>query len=174
MGVYKVSTQGTSRYTYPTERQTSNTTSALCHFCPFVFIVFRFSFIRMSIWVFACMFISGIPGAGGGQKRIADLWNWSWLWGTMQVWELNLRPMQEGQMKWRLMVWTHNGGLFANYLHVLVLLALCCWTVCHDSIERKRTKTFWWCVGASRCFCGLGMVGRVMSADETHMLKQDL
>lgn len=58
----------------------------------------------------------------------------------MRVWELNLRPMQEGQMKWKFMVWTHNEGFFANYLHVLVLLALCCWAVCHDSIERKRTK----------------------------------
>lgn len=89
-----------------------------------------------------CMFtyVYQAPSAGGGPKRIADPWNWSWLWATMQVWELNLRPLQEGQVKWKCMVWTHSEGFFANYLHVLVLLALCCWAVCHDSIESKSTK----------------------------------
>ena len=35
----------------------------------------------------------------------------------------------------------------------------------HDSIERSAPKIFWWCAAVSCRFCGLRLVGRVMSAE---------
>ena len=38
-------------------------------------------------------------------------------------------------------------------------------TVCQDFIERNTPKSFWWFAAVLCCFCRLGLIGRVMSAE---------